>query len=196
MALLVNTHYKMPWIIWSRTHQFTLAAYGYQPDGLIAHGLPFTPLLFGQWSTNANFNPSYDIHIQVPGGSIGGQPEKACIISADATNIHILAVNNTSSSMTYYLRLMAFAPPNYIGEVTPVNYNSPFSYNSHYRYQQIYMQGQSSGAITHNLGYLPQAKVWGISGGQVVPAIGIITSSTLKMAADGSYYYHIYKDSF
>lgn len=196
MATLYNSHYKLPWIIWSRTYQFTLAAYGYQPDATIAHGLPFIPLLLGQWSVNANFNPSYDIHIDVPGGSIGGQPEKACVISADASYVHILAVNNTSSNMTFYFRLMAFAPPNYAGEVSPVKYNSPFSFNSHYRYQQIYMQGQSSGIVNHNLGYLPQAKVWSLSGNQVVPSIGILTTSTLKCAVSGSYYYHIYKDRF
>lgn len=197
MALLVNSHYKMPWIIWSRTHQITVAANGYVADDVLAHGLAFIPLILGQWSTSANFSPSYDLGITVPGGSIGGQPETVCETSAAADGIHFTLVNNTNSSRTFYFRLMAFAPPNYTGDVNPVNYNSPFRFNSHYRYQQIYMQGQSSGsAVYHNLGYLPQAKIWGLSGNRVVPAKGILTASTLSMAASGSFYYHIYKDRF
>lgn len=196
MALLVNSHYKMPWIIWSRTHQITVPATGYVADDVLAHNLAFIPLILGQWSTSANFSPSYDLGITVPGGSIGGQPETVCETSAAADGIHFTLVNNTNANRTFYFRLMAFAPPNYTGDVTPVSYNSPFRFNSHYRYQQIYMQGQTSGTVSHNLGYLPQAKIWGLSGNRVVPAKGILTTSTLKMAADGSYYYHIYKDAF
>lgn len=196
MALLVNTHYKLPWIVWSRAYQLEIASGGYIADQTIPHGLPFIPMLFGQWATSSAFNPSYDLGINVPGGGTGGQPLYMCQFWADKTNVHITAMNNSTSTKTFSFRLMAFAPPDYTGEVTPVNYNSPFSFNSHYRYQQILMQGQSSGAVNHNLGYLPQSKVWAIVQDTVLPAMGVLTEMTLNLASTGSFYYHIYKDEF
>lgn len=194
MALLVNSHYPMPWIVWKRTHSITIEQYGYANDVKLAHGLPFVPLLLGQWSDNASFAPSYDLSVQYPGGRTGGQPETYCNISADATNVYFTIVNN-ANQRTFYFRLMAFAPPDYDGEVTPVEYNSPFRFNSHYRYQQLYLKGRTNGTVSHNLGYLPQAKVWTISGGRTAPFGGILTTSTLKsIAEDYPYYYHIYKD--
>lgn len=192
--LLVNTHYPQPWIIWKRAYSITVDANGYVADQALAHGLPFTPLLIGQWSPNTNFNPSYDLSVNIPGGSTGGQPETFCQASADSANIYFTILNN-AGRRTFYFRLMAFAPPNYTGNVTPVDYSSPFRFNSHYRYQQLYMQGQSSGVVAHNLGYLPQAKVWTNSGGRSAPFGGILTVSTLACAAENTpYFYHIYKD--
>lgn len=197
MALLVNTRYKIPWIVWKREYSILVAS-GDEFIQTYSHGLSFTPLLLGQWSTNANFSPSYDLGVLIPGGSTGGQPETMCSVSASASYIHFDIINNAVTQRTFYLRLMGFAPPDYNGEVAPVEYNSAFRFNSHYRYQQIYMQGRSSGnAIAHNLGYLPQARIWAISGGQVLPAPGILTTSTLSRPYENSdYYYHIYKDAF
>lgn len=185
----------MPWIVWSRTYSITVPSGGYIADQTLAHGLPFIPLLLGQWSTSSTFNPSYDLGIQIPGGSTGGQPETMCAVNADSTSIHFTIINNASTARTFYFKLMAFAPPGYIGEVTLVEYSSPFRFNSHYRYQQIYMQGQASGTVNHNLGYLPQAKVWTIAGGRIAPFDGIITPTTLRCTYDGQFYYHIYKDA-
>lgn len=193
--MLVNTHYPLPWIIWKRAHTITVSANSEIYDATIAHGLPFAPLLIGQWSTDANFSPSYDLSVTIPGGSTGGQPETFCQASADSSNVHFTIINN-SSRRTFYFRLMAFAPPNYTGEVSPVDYSSPFRFNSHYRYQQLYLQGSSSGIVAHNFGYLPQAKVWTNQAGRVAPFSGILTNTTLACAAENTpYYYHIYKDA-
>lgn len=194
--MLVNTHYPLPWIVWKKEHSITVNQYGFEADATLAHGLPFTPLLLGQWSTNANFSPSYDLSVGIPGGSTGGQPETYCGISADNTDVHFTIVNN-SSRRTFYFRLMAFAPPDYTGEVTPVEYSSKFRFNSHYRYQQLYLSGYSNGGtVTHNLGYLPQAKLWTSQGGRVAPFGGILTTSALKcMQENVGYYYHVYKDA-
>lgn len=192
--MLVNSRFPMPWIAWKREYSITVEANGYIPDQTLAHGLSFAPLLLGQWSTSSMFNPSYDLMVTVPGGSTGGQPETVCSVSADSANIHFTIVNN-SGRRTFYFRLMAFAPPNYKGEVAPVEYNSNFRFNSRYRYQQIYMSGQTSGAVSHNLGYLPQAKLWTIVSGRVTPAAGILTTNTLACAMQNTnYYYYIYKD--
>lgn len=197
MALLVNSHHHMPWIVWKREYSIYVPQYGYINDQLLSHGLPFTPLLVGQWSTNPNFSPSYDLLITVPGGSTGGQVETVCSTSADSSNIHFTIVNN-AAARTFYFRLMAFAPPDYQGEVSPVDYDSPFRFNSHYRYQQIYKSGRSTGtAVSHNLGYLPQARIWSITGSdqRVMPTQGILTTSTLSYAGSNTaFYYYIFKD--
>lgn len=196
--LRVNTHYKMPWIVWKREYSFNVPHWNYTQTSF-NHGLPFTPLLIGQWSDNANFNPAYDLSVDVPGGASGGQAETTCNVSADATKINIIADNNKDYDCTYYLRLMALAPPDYDGEVTPVDYSSAFRYNSKYRYQKLFMAGRTTTAkVVHNLGYLPQARVWLINArnNTVVPAGAELTSSELITAADSNfpYYYHIYLD--
>lgn len=196
MALLVNSHYKIPWIVWKREYQFSVP-YGEYRQVEFAHGLPFTPLLIGQWSTNANFNPSYDLSVEVPGGATGGQTPFSLLTSANATNIRIVADNNaTQGSQTFYLRLMAFAPPDYTGDVSPVGYSSKFRYNSHYNYQKIFRQGLASAnqVVSHDLGYLPQARVWSVVNGFVYPDKGILTTTILKQDGDSQYYYHVYKD--
>lgn len=196
-TLLYNSHYPVPWIIWKRAYSVSVAGNGAMITQSITHGLPFMPLLIGQWSTNPNFSPSYDISVTIPGGGSGGQPETYVGVSATATTVDFQILNNSTSSRTYYFRLMAFAPPNYANDVTPVEYSSPFRFNSKYRYQQLYLSGSASAGatITHGLGYLPQAKVWAISSVRVMPSPGILTTNLLRCAADSSdYYYHIYKD--
>lgn len=191
--MLVNSHYHSPWIIWSKTHSITVPQWGELPNATLPHGLAFIPLLIGQWSTNANFSPCYDLIINTPGGPTSGQPETYCQVSADATNVRFYIINN-ASQRTFYFKLMAYAPPEYIGQVNPVSYNSPFRFNSHYRYLQIYKEGQASAPVNHGLGYLPQARIWRNNDNVVTPSIGILTTSTLSSSYSGQYYYHIYKD--
>lgn len=195
--LLVNTHYKLPWIIWKAEYSFSVPS-GDWKRVEFAHNLPFIPLLLGQWSMNPDFAPSYDLGVDTPGGATGGQVPYSCLVSANSTHITAVADNNGSSSaQNFYLRLMAFAPPDYTGEVNPADYTSKFRYNSKYRYQKIYMAGRANAnqILTHNLGYIPQAKLWSITNNTVRPAYGIITDTTLKTDSDQPYYYHIYKDA-
>ncbi len=194
--LLVNTHYPMPWIVWKREYSFQVPGHDFAVKDF-AHGLPFTPLLIGQWSTNPNFSPSYDLTVEVPGGATGGQVASSCLISANATNIRAVGDNsNSDNTETFYLRLMAFAPPNYTGDVNPVDYASPFRYNSRYRYQKLFLSGLASSGETvkHGLGYIPQARVWMNYDGYVSPYAGIIDTNGLKIDANTQYYYHIYLD--
>lgn len=196
--LLVNSHYKMPWIVWKKEYSVSIpASMGYVTTSF-PHGLPFTPLLVGSWSNKANFQPSYDLTVDVPGGSTGGQVPLVCQVSADATNINIMAINNVDSAPVCYLRLMAFAPPDYQGEVTPVDYQSPFRYNSKYRYQKIFMAGKTTGELIHNLGYIPQVRIWQSSlsdSTHAVPARCDITTQALTTYSSTiPYWYHIYLD--
>lgn len=197
--LLVDSAYPMPWIIYKKAHSINVAQYGEVWNQNLAHGLPFRPLIFGQWSTSPDFYPSYDLGVSIPGGGTGGQPETMVNVRADATNITFSIMNNQAQARTFYFRIMAFAPPGYDGEVTPVDYNSPFRFNSHYRYEQLFMAGLSDGTVNHNLGYLPRAKIWAIDRvtSSVTLGHGILTTSTLKSAYDNtSFYYHIYRGGF
>lgn len=194
--LLFDSKYPMPWIVWKRTHQISVAS-GQWSSTRLAHGLPFIPLLIGQWSTNPNFSPSYDLGVEIPGGYSGGQLETFCGVSADANDILFNIENNATSTRTFYFKLMAFADPTYTGEVNPVDYSSPFRFNTKYRYQKIFMQGLStSDTITHNLGYLPQARIWTRANNTAAPSYAIVTSTTISSFTSSiqSFYYHIYLD--
>lgn len=195
--LLFDSKYPMPWIVLKRTHQISVPSAQWSSTKL-AHGLPFIPLLVGQWSTNPNFSPSYDLGVQIPGGYSGGQPETACIVSADATNILFNIDNNATTNRTFYFRLMAFPDPTYSGEIIPVDYNSPFKFNTKYRYQKIFMQGLSTtNTVYHNLGYLPQVRVWTKTNNTASPVDATVTTAALSSATSSvqSFYYHIYLDA-
>lgn len=211
MALLVDSRYKIPWIIWKRECQFTIPAnFGYEFFSL-AHGLPFTPLLLGQWSYSSNFLPSYDLQEPYPGW-IRSTSEYSATVGADATHVRFALSGPYNQSSTLYFRLMAFAPPGYTGEITPVEYpNSKLTFSSAYRYQKIYMSGTTTAnqTIVHNLGYIPQARAWNktsISDGSttyqiIKPENTWLTATTLKFnqviaLQNETMYYHIYKDGF
>lgn len=210
MALLVDSRYKIPWIIWARSFSLTLQPNHITEIQSVAHGLSFTPLLVGYWSTNSSFTSAFDITSPTPHAVSGIE----CRVGADASYLRILLsnFNSSSSSMTFYLRLAAFAPIGYTGQVTPISYpNSKFTFNSNYLYQKIYMSGSTTAnmTVTHNLGYIPQAKVWTsgtISSGSatysiVSPDNARLTTTTLSFnqtasLAGATAYYHIYKDTF
>lgn len=198
--LLVDSAYSMPWIVYKREYSLSVARYSEVWNNKLSHNLPFTPLIFGQWSDNADFNPSYDLAISIPGGGTGGNPETMVSVRADATDIVISVINN-KAARTFYFRLMAFAPPNYTGDIAPVEYGSNFRFNSHYNYQKVFMSGFSptGSPVQHNLGYIPQATIWAYSSvtNSVNPAHGMITTTTLDSAYGSTpFYYHIYRGAF
>lgn len=160
-----TTDYPMPFLVYSATTDFIATQQTYTGDQVINHGLPFLPLLIGQWSTNATFQPSYDISFGFLGFS-GMLPTVTISIYANANDIHILWGNYTDTDYHIYLRLTAFAPPTYTGKVTAVDDGSPFKFNSDFNYMKIYMansitlDGDTERAINHGLGYIPQCRVW------------------------------------
>lgn len=199
--LLVDSRYHNPWIVWKMTYQVTVPSTdenALPQINTINHNLPFIPLLVGQWSLNPNFNPSYDISVITPGGNNGGVREYICNTASTSTNVRFVLGNHSGTTKTFYFRLMAFAPPDYKGEVSPVEYSSKFRFNSHYRYPKIYMQGITSlGSVTHGLGYYPQALVWRKSGDLITKVESIIDSTSLQFssATGDQHYYQIYLDS-
>lgn len=159
-----SSDYPMPFMVFSRTYSFSAGSWGYATQ-TIPHGLPFLPLIVGQWSTNSNFSPAYDLALEYPNFS-GGQPSTAIVAGADATNIYFYMTNNLSSQQTFYFRIAAFAPPGYAGLATAVDDNTPYKFNSDFNYLKIFAAGSQTVAarsdvvINHNLGYIPQTRLW------------------------------------
>lgn len=162
---IATTDYPMPFLVYSATTDFVATAQTYIASITIAHGLPFIPLLIGQWSINSSFQPSYDLTFDILGFA-GNLPTVTIQVYADATNVYISWANYTNTDEHIYLRLTAFTPPSYTGLVTAVDDNSPFKFNSDFNYIKIYMAGSLTLAadtdqtINHGLGYLPQCRVW------------------------------------
>lgn len=160
-----STDYPMPFIVYTGTFSWQRGPWA-DTDTRFAHGLPFTPLLIGQWSTNADFNPAYDLSVTAPNYS-ATRPEFASDIGADETYIYIYSANNTdNTTFTFYYRLIAFAPPDYQGKSTSINGSSPFLLNSDFNYLKIVEEGSVTAPaggttnVAHNLGYIPQCRVW------------------------------------
>lgn len=164
---LYDSDYPMPYLVYFQPCNYTVGGSEYYKTISFAHGLPFTPLLLGQWSTTAggDFSVSYDLAIEVPRFS-GGQPLVAKVAGADSTNIYLDMTNNTGSDLTFYYRLAAFAPPEFNGAVEEVNDATLYQFNSDFNYLKIYKTGSeivavgNTADIMHDLGYIPQTRTW------------------------------------
>ena len=164
---LYNSDYPMPYLAYFQPCNYTVGGTEYYKTVSFAHGLPFTPLLLGQWSIVAggDFSVAYDLSIETPRFS-GGQPLVAKIAGADNTNIYLDMTNNTGSDLTFYYRLAGFAPPDYTGEVESVEDATRYQFNSDFNYLKIYKAGSETVSvgntisITHDMGYIPQTRTW------------------------------------
>lgn len=180
---LFNSNYETPALILNMSFSLVVGKGHYdkdvgfiQPgsaDTTIAHNLPFVPLIIGQWSLNSNFEPCYDIcnaDIDIfRNGETGFYPRVSISISANNTNIEFSGLNAyTDRSVTIYVRLTGFVPPDYYGNIEPVQDTSDFQFSTDYNYPKLYLSGvvnfaQSSPktqSVDHNLGYVPLARVW------------------------------------
>lgn len=157
-----NSNYKTPYIVYKREFSVGCAEGGIARTNF-AHGLPFKPLLIGQWSLNSNFTPSYDLSQSEPlwGGS---RALRRCYIGADESNVYVSLMDDAyEGNVTFYFRIMAFAPPQYEGDIPVVYQDSGnFISDSRRNYPKIWFLNQvpQSTTIEHNFGYLPQVKSW------------------------------------
>lgn len=165
---IMNSDYPTPFLVWKMEETLTVpvGAYYNAAHKSVAHNLPFTPLLIGQWSTNSNFVPAYDLANDMPIFT-GTRPDLSAMVGADSTHIRITAEHTASSSKTFYFRLFAFLPPDYDGTWTnDVDDNTNFKLNSDFNYPKVLASGSvtvADGAVseyTHSLGYLPQVRAW------------------------------------
>lgn len=209
-----SSDYPMAYFIYKNTVQITVPGSSGGSVGhaekTVAHNLSCTPLPVGYWSQYSDFRTTNPL-----GSTLYGDDLKELVVIADDTNFYILGSNGSSSSITLYARLWAYAPPDAAGDFSPVSDSTKYNLSTDYEYLEIYQAGYASGSgndpnmeIVHNLGYIPQCAVWRETyySGKVgyTPAGGdsmdgeysynsgpIIDKNKLHLGG-GDFYYHIY----
>ena len=212
---LFSSDYPMPVLVWEKSGSISSIGSYATKAVTINHGLPFTPLLIGVWADNSNFNPSYDIANYLGPANVNGNLElNNC--TANSSAVKVEGYNGTGSSKTLYYKLLAFAPPDYDGEMPSLYDNTNFMLSTDFNYPKIVKSGVvqlsagGSTTIQHGLGYIPQCKVWGPddSGNQEAlyrmngpnwmnGTYGPLIDSdklTIKGQYAGKYYYYIFGD--
>lgn len=176
----------------------------------IPHGLGYAPLYFVKWSTDPNFNTSYDeIGVSFNFITLSAQ--------TDVTNLYLFINNLTGSSVTIYYRVIFFMPTTVsIDAADTVAALDNFQFNTDYNYPKIFDENfinASSGTVTHDLGYIPQVEAWYIraSDGRLIhivdsdvtntvntPRVRVTTSQVLfdngSFTTASGFHYKIYVD--
>lgn len=159
---LIDTDYPTPAFVAKWTGSLTVPAY----DSLsseFAHNLPFTPLIVGQWSLNPNFQPAYDLATQ-NGYFVGLDFNQTT--GSNSSKIKFELYSDYSTSKTFYYRIFAFAPPDYDGDIPAIEDSTNFRLNSDFNYPKLVayetanLTTGTNYVYNHNLGYIPQTRVW------------------------------------
>lgn len=165
---IMNSDYPTPFLVWKKEESLTVPVGEYfnAASKSVAHNLPFTPMLVGQWSLNSSFSPAYDLSNDMPIFT-GTRPDYQIIVGADSSNIRISATHVMEYPVTFYFRFFSFLPPTYDGTWTNVlDDNTNFKLNSDFNYPKVVASGsvtvpdQSRRSYYHNLGYIPQVRAW------------------------------------
>ena len=124
----------------------------------IEHKMPFIPLVLGKWSESQDFTTAQDI------SSIEDVNGTSIELLVDATYVYIILMKHPSTTVTRYIRLVGFVPPDYDGDVQPLDNDSNFLFDSDYNYIGVSAQGildrSTGGVVGHSLGYIPQCRCW------------------------------------
>lgn len=154
----------------------------------IAHNLPFTPLVGGNWALTSDFSVSYEYSsgpLTSPINTTNIYDTIACVY-ADATNVYVTASTPSAGNKTIYFRMYGFEPSNSTATLTQVaSLADNFTIRTDYNLTKLYINttalltaGGGAGSqvdFIHGLGYIPQAQAWIQANGYVHPAP---TSST------------------
>jgi len=194
-------------IIKGDSGSFTVGAYNSAfPE--IAHPFTFAPLYILKWSTNPNFDNSFDeIGVSTLDNiQLNGQ--------TDTSKLYLFANNNNGSAVTFYWRVLYFMPPDVMASALPTTKDfEDFNFNTDYNYPKIYLEDRansSDASIIHGLGYYPQVEVWYMrTDGKLIHLVdnelafpfkpsADITTSTLTLENNSTsvayWYYRIYAD--
>lgn len=137
----------------------------------IPHGLPFTPLCSGNWSTVSDFSIQYEFSSGTYPSSNPGYVFNAIMnVYADASNVYLDA-DNIGSSMTVYYRVFGFEPTSSLANIPAVaSQGDDFMINSDYLNPKLYIEGVASLPLTggsevftyvqHDIGTIPQVMGW------------------------------------
>lgn len=149
---------------------------------LVAHGLPFTPLVDGSWDLTPTFDTNYDYFSgTIPSPAPNFSPFAVSVnIAADETNIILTPFNITGSDVTCYCRVFGFEPSDSNADLLPTAAaGTNFILNSDNNYTKLYKSGlmnspANSGSfpVSHDLGRKPQVRAWVTNFGQTQPIQG------------------------
>lgn len=170
---LINTDYPMDKVIYLKEQSLTM---GDSIDVSIAHGLPFIPLVWFQWSLTSDFAIAYENNTgPFPSGIPGYLFALLVMIEANATNI-ILRGNGTTSSITIYVRIFGFQPSTSNVDLAPTSSQADnFILNTDYNYMKLItatsvaVNAGVTNTITHGYGYIPHILLWDESSGTIRP---------------------------
>lgn len=182
----INSNFKTDLIVFSYSGTINLDIYGYGTLS-VNHGLSFTPLPFGLYSTDGGTTWN-DIDFQTQEGF--GQ----MFATPSTIEITINIYNNPPASVL--IRIFGFAPstvPNVI--VNPPTPLSKFYLDSRKTYELLIASGRTvinnSSSLqtiyTHNLGYLPRIMLW-----EELPDNSISRHCTNARVEYSGYYSYIY----
>jgi hypothetical protein len=133
---LINTDYPLDMIIYYKFYELTTDGSSSQTV-TIPHGLGFTPLLFGVWSTTPDFAVS---HMLVDDGY---NLFSAIYVESDETNVYIQKKEPTpTTGKKRYLKIYGFAPISWTGESEPTaQSNTPLILNTDKQYAPLLAAG-------------------------------------------------------
>lgn len=154
---LLNTDYEMDKIIYFKDGNF-VGSTEFQ------HGLSFTPLAFGVWSTDSNFSSVNTLGVTDSSPEMSYTPVLGVSCSATNSKITLSASGENSGSTRIYYRLYAFEPSGSSASISSTSGNAnTFIMNTDYNYCKLKATGEftSNGQeYAHNLGYIPQVMAW------------------------------------
>lgn len=221
---LANSDYPFDKVIYANSGSKLVAGNTMDDLVTIPHGLPFTPLIGGNWSLVSDFSVSYDFFAGVfPSTSLGFIFDQTVDCYADATNIYIESDNLNVSSKTISYRIIAFEPSTSTAEIAGItSLSDTFIQNSGYNNLKLLTASTVSLPATtgtaatvpvpHNLGYRPQVLAWAtgnswlyplsaprIAYAALLPYVEVTTSSIIftvpEFNAANTAHYRIYLDS-
>ena len=154
---LLNTDYEMDKIIYFKDGDFIGSTE-------LQHNLGFTPLAFGVWSTDSNFNSVNTLGVTDSSPEAGYTPVLGVKCSATNSKITLTSSGENSGSTKIYYRVYAFEPAGSSASIPSTSSKAnTFILNTDYNYCKLKASGEftSSGQeYTHNLGYIPQVMAW------------------------------------
>lgn len=136
---------------------------------VLAHGLPFAPLINGYWSFTSDFSTCYEFS-----SGTFPSPNPSFLFSrtvevqyADTTNIRLPTTDLVGDSKPFYYRIFGFQPDDSNVLLPPLmSSGDNFFIDTDYNMMKLYQVGHvtvaplGSATVTHGLGYLPHMLLW------------------------------------
>lgn len=205
---LLNSDYPIDKVIFVRSGSFYYTAGSWSVD--ITHNLGFIPLPYVQWSLDADFSTVQETTEKPSGLNPYSFPHEM-VYSADNTKITLIFYNQDLVATTYYYRIIAFMPSNINALIPEIAIDADkLTLDTDYNYTKLITSGiNTTGEVTHNLGYTPQVLWWGERANKIETPMNYGASSyfagttpsvtTTKVIFPDTttykYHYRIYADS-